>query len=137
MLIAINTVRSSQIGGGNVDLLLNSARFRTINKAIEAKYFQKFNFTRSRIAIRLENDQLTYHDVLASDVFADRLPIVGLRSFGLKPGAILKLNFLMSNGSSFPFIVVSRYSSWFSVSNLNQNGLSVGLWHNVQLPIGR
>ena len=61
-LIAIKAVRSSQIGGVDVDLLLNPARFRTINKAIEAKYFQKFDFARSRIAIRLKNDQLTYHD---------------------------------------------------------------------------
>ena len=85
-LIAIKAVRSSQIGGVDVDLLLNPARFRTINKAIEAKYFQKFDFARSRIAIRLKNDQLTYHDVLASDVFANGLPVVGLKAFGLKPG---------------------------------------------------
>ena len=55
-LIAIKAARSSQIGGVDVDLLLNPARFRTINKAIEAKYFQKFDFARSRIAIRLKND---------------------------------------------------------------------------------
>ena len=85
-LIAIKAVRSSQIGGVDVDLLLNPTRFRTINKAIEAKYFQKFDFARSRIAIRLKNDQLTYHDVLASDVFANGLPVVGLKAFGLKPG---------------------------------------------------
>ena len=90
-LIAIKAVRSSQIGGVDVDLLLNPARFRTINKAIEAKYFQKFDFARSRIAILLENDQLTYHDVLASNVFADGRPIVGLKAFGLKPGAHLKI----------------------------------------------
>jgi hypothetical protein len=90
-LIAIKAVRSSQIGGVDVDLLLNPARFRTINKAIEAKYFQKFDFARSRIAIRLKNDQLTYHDVLASDVFANGLPVVGLKAFGLKPGAHLKI----------------------------------------------
>ena len=90
-LIAIKAVRSSQIGGVDVDLLLNPARFRTINKAIETKYFQKFDFARSRIAILLENDQLTYHDVLASDVFADGRPIVGLKTFGLKPGAHLKI----------------------------------------------
>jgi len=90
-LIAIKAVRSSQIGGVDVDLLLNPARFRTINKAIEAKYFQKFNFARSRIAIRLKNDQLTYHDVLASDVFANGLPVVGLKAFGLKPGTHFKI----------------------------------------------
>ena len=90
-LIAIKAVRSSQIGGVDVDLLLNPARFRTINKAIEAKYFQKFDFARSRIAIRLKNDQLTYHDVLASDVFANGLPVVGLKAFGLKPGTHLKI----------------------------------------------
>ena len=90
-LIAIKAVRSSQIGGVDVDLLLNPARFRTINKAIEAKYFQKFDFARSRIAIRLKNDQLTYHDVLASDLFANGLPVVGLKAFGLKPGTHLKI----------------------------------------------
>jgi hypothetical protein len=90
-LIAINAVRSRQIGGVEVDLLLNQARFRTINKSIEAKYFQKFDFSRSRIAIRLENDQLTYHDVLVSDVFADGQPVVGLKALGLKPGTDLKI----------------------------------------------
>ena len=111
-LIAIKAVRSSQIGGVDVDLLLNPARFRTINKAIEAKYFQKFDFARSRIAIRLKNDQLTYHDVLASDVFANGLPVVGLKAFGLKPGThTLRLNFLTSSESSFRFIAMSRYSS--------------------------
>ena len=111
-LIAIKAVRSSQIGGVDVDLLLNPARFRTINKAIEAKYFQKFDFARSRIAIRLKNNQLTYHDVLASDVFANGLPVVGLKAFGLKPGTpTLRLNFLTSSESSFRFIAMSRYSS--------------------------
>ena len=90
-LIAITAARSSQIGGVDVDLLLNQARFRMINKAIEAKYFQKFDFARARIAILLENDQLTYHDVLASDVFADGLPVVGLKAFGLNPGADLEI----------------------------------------------
>ena len=90
-MIAIIATRSSQIGGVEVELLLNQARFRTINKAIEAKYFQKFDFSRSRIGVRLKNDQVTYHDVLASDVFADGLPVVGLKAFGLKPGAHLRV----------------------------------------------
>ena len=90
-LIVIKAACSSQIGGVDVDLLLNPARFRTINKAIEAKYFQKFDFARSRIAIRLKNNQLTYHDVLASDVFANGLPVVGLKAFGLKLGTHLKI----------------------------------------------
>ena len=90
-LIVITASRSKQIGGVDVDLLLNQARFRMINNAIEAKYFQKFDFSRSRISIRLDNDQVTYHDVLASDVFADGLPVVELQAFGLKPGANLKL----------------------------------------------
>jgi len=90
-LIAITAGRSSQVGGVDVDLMLNQERFRRINKAIEAKYFQKFDFSRSRIAIQLENDQLTYHDVLASNVFADGLPVVGMKAFGLKPGAHLDI----------------------------------------------
>jgi hypothetical protein len=105
-LIAINAARSSQIGGVEVDLLLNQARFRTINNAVEAKYFQKFDFARSRIAIRLENDQLTYHDILASDVFADGLPVVGLKAFGLKPGAHLKI--ILSDVQREFFSIYSR-----------------------------
>ena len=66
-LIAIKAVRSSQIGGVDVDLLLNPARFRTINKAIEAKYFQKFDFARSRIAIRLKPGK-THLKIELSDV---------------------------------------------------------------------
>ena len=105
-LIAINAARSSQIGGVEVGLLLNQARFRTINNAVEAKYFQKFDFARSRIAIRLENDQLTYHDILASDVFADGLPVVGLKAFGLKPGAHLKI--ILSDVQREFFSIYSR-----------------------------
>jgi len=90
-LISITAARSSRIGGVDVDLLLDPARFRAINKAIEAKYFQKFDFARSRIAIRLENDQLTYHDILVSDVFADGRPVTGLKALGLKPGAHLNI----------------------------------------------
>jgi hypothetical protein len=105
-LIAINAARSSQIGGVEVDLLLNQARFRTINKAIEAKYFQKFDFARSRIAIHLENDQVTYHDILASDVFADGLPVVGLKAFGLKPGSHLKI--ILSDVQREFFSIYSR-----------------------------
>jgi hypothetical protein len=85
-LITITASRSSQVGGVDVDLMLNQERFRRINKAIEAKYFQKFDFARSRISIQIENDQLTYHDVLASNVFADGLPVVDHKAFGLKPG---------------------------------------------------
>ncbi len=90
-MIAITASPSSQVGGVDVDMLLNQARFRRINKAIEAKYFQKFDFARSRIAIQLENDQLTYHDVLASDAFVDELPVVGIKAFGLKPRAHLEI----------------------------------------------
>ena len=90
-LVAITAGRSSQVGGVDVDLLLNQERFRRINKAIEAKYFQQFDFGRSRITIQLENDQLTYHDVLASNVFADGVPVVELKAFGLKPGAKLDI----------------------------------------------
>lgn len=90
-LIAITASRSTQVGGVDVDLFLNQERFRRINKAIEAKYFQKFDFGRSRISIQLKNDQLTYHDVLASNVFADGLPVVELKAFGLKPGAHLNI----------------------------------------------
>lgn len=90
-MIAITAVRSSQTGGVDVDLLLNQSRFRRINKAIEGKYFQKLDFSRSRIVVRINNDQLTYHDILASDVFADGLPVVGVKAFGLKPGADLKI----------------------------------------------
>lgn len=90
-LIALTAIRSNQMGAVDVDLLLNQARFRMINKAIESKYFQKFDFTRSRIVLQIENDQLIYQDVLVSDVFANGRPIVGLKAFGLKPGASLEI----------------------------------------------
>lgn len=90
-MIVIKASRSTQMGGVDVDMLLNQARFRRINKAIEAKYFQDFDFSDSRIAVRLENDQLTYHDVLASNVFANGLPVIDHQAFGLKPGANLKI----------------------------------------------
>ncbi len=88
-LIALNAGPSNKIGGIDVELLLNQARFRRINKAVESKYLQKFEL--SRISIELKNDQVTYQDVLASDVFVDSLPVVGLKAFGLSPGKSLIL----------------------------------------------
>jgi hypothetical protein len=44
----------------------------------------------SRIDIELKNNQVTYQDVLASDVFVDSLPVIGLKVFGLSRGG--KLN---------------------------------------------
>lgn len=88
-LIALNTGPSNKIGGVDVELLLNQARFRRINKEVESKYFQKFEL--SRIGIELKNDQVTYQNVLASDVFIDSLPVVGLKAFGLGPGKSLVL----------------------------------------------
>lgn len=88
-LIALNAVPSKKIGGIDVELLLNQARFRRINKAVESKYFQKFEL--SRIGIELKNDQVTYQDVLASDIFVDSIPVVGLKAFGLSPGKGLTL----------------------------------------------
>jgi len=88
-LIALNASPSSKIGGIDVELLLNQDRFRRINKAVESKYFQKFEL--SRIGIELKNDQVTYQDVLVSDVFVDSLPVVGVKAFGLSPGKSLML----------------------------------------------
>ncbi len=88
-LIALNAGPSNKIGGIDVELLLNQARFRRINKAVESKYLQKFEL--SRISIELKNDQVTYQDVLASDVFVNSLPVVGLKAFGLSPGKSLIL----------------------------------------------
>ncbi len=90
-MIAVTAVRSTEMGAVDVNMLLNQSRFSRINKAIEAKYFQDFDFSDSRIAVRLENDQLTYHDVLASNVFANGLPVIELKAFGLKPGSHLKV----------------------------------------------
>jgi len=50
---------------------------------VESKYFQKFEL--SRIGIELKNDQVTYQNVLASDVFLDSLPVVGVKVLGLSP----------------------------------------------------
>jgi hypothetical protein len=56
---------------------------------VESKYFQKFEL--SRIGIELKNDQVTYQNVLASDIFVDRLPVVGVNALGLSPGKSLTL----------------------------------------------
>ena len=88
-LIALQAHPSKKIGGVDVELLLNQARFRRINKAVEKKYFQKFEL--SRIAIELKNDQVNYQDVLVSDVFVNDLPVVELKAFGLSPGKNLLL----------------------------------------------
>lgn len=88
-LIVLQAYPSKKIGGVEVELLLNQARFRRINKSVEAKYFQKFEL--SRIGIELKNDQIAYQSVLASDVFVDDLPVVGLKAFGLSPGKSLIL----------------------------------------------
>ncbi len=88
-LIALQAYPSKKIGGVEVELLLNQARFRRINKAVEAKYFQKFEL--SRIGIELKNDQVNYQDVLVSDVFVNDLPVVELKAFGLGPGKSLQL----------------------------------------------
>jgi hypothetical protein len=88
-LIALNANPSNRIGGIDVELLLNQDRYRRINKAVESKYFQKFEL--SRIGIKLKNDQVSYQDVLASDVFVDSLPVAGSKAFGLSPGKSLTL----------------------------------------------
>jgi hypothetical protein len=88
-LIAINAGPSNTIGGIDVELLLNQDRFRSINKAVESKYFQKFEL--SRISIELKNDLVSYQNVLASDVFVDSLPVVGNKTIGLSPEKSLTL----------------------------------------------
>ncbi|MEK9630124.1 MAG: hypothetical protein VW455_14025 [Nitrospinota bacterium] len=88
-LIALQAYPSRKIGGVDVELLLNQARFRRINKAVEKKYFQKFEL--SRIAINLKNDQVSYQDVLVSDVFVNDQPVVELKAFGLSPGKGLQV----------------------------------------------
>jgi len=39
----------------------------------------------------LKNDQVTYQNVLASDVFVDRLHVVGVKAFRLSPAKSLNL----------------------------------------------
>jgi hypothetical protein len=58
----------------------------------ESKYFYKFQL--SGIGIGLKNDQVTYLDILTSDVFVYSLPMVGLKVFGLslEKSLILKLS---------------------------------------------
>jgi hypothetical protein len=58
---------------------------------VEFKYFQ--NFELSRIVIELINDQVTYQNVLASDVFVDRLHVVGVKAFRLSPAKSLNFEF--------------------------------------------
>lgn len=88
-LIALQAYPSKKIGGVDVELLLNQARFRRINKAVEKKFFQKFEL--SRIGVELKNDQVNYQDVLVSDVFVNDLPVVELKAFGLSPGKTLQV----------------------------------------------
>ncbi len=88
-MLALQAYPSKKIGGVEVELLLNQDRFRRINKAVEKKYFQKFEM--SRIAIELTNDQMNYQDVLVSDVFVNDIPVVELKAFGLSPGKNLML----------------------------------------------
>ena len=73
---------------------------------MESKYFQKFEL--SRIGIELKNDQVTYQDVLASDVFVDSLPVVGVEAFGLSPGKSLIIE--LSNVKEEYFSLYNRVS---------------------------
>ena len=95
----------------DVEFLLNQDRFRRINKAVESKYFQKFEL--SRIGIELKNNQVTYQDVLTSDVFVDSLPVVGLKVFGLSPGGNFILELSNVKEEFFRSIIVSPCSVWF------------------------
>ena len=54
---------------------------------MESKYFQ--NFELSRIGIELKNDQVTYQNVLASDIFVDSLHLVGVKVWELSLGKSL------------------------------------------------
>jgi hypothetical protein len=88
-LIALTPGPSNKIRGIDVELLLNQARFRRINKVVESKYFQKFELL--GIGLELKNYQVSYQDLLASDVFVDSLPVVGINAFGLSPEKSLTL----------------------------------------------
>ena len=90
-LIALNAGPSNKVSGIDVELIYNQARFRRINKEVESKYFQKFEL--SRIGIKLKNDQVTYQNVLSSDVFVDRLHVVGVKAFRLSPAKSLNFEF--------------------------------------------
>jgi hypothetical protein len=95
----------------DVEFILNQDRFRRINNAVESKYFQKFEL--SRIDIELKNNQVTYQDVLASDVFVDSLPVIGLKVFGLSRGGSLILELSDVVEDFFRSIIVSPCSVWF------------------------
>ena len=78
---------------------------------MESKYFQ--NFELSRIGIELKNDQVTYQNVLASDVFVDSLPVVGVKAFGLSPGKTLMLELSDVKEDFFNSITIYPCSVWF------------------------
>ena len=95
----------------DVEFILNQDRFRRINNAVESKYFQKFEL--SRIGIELKSNQVTYQDVLASDVFVDSLPVIRLKVFGLSRGESLILELSDVKEDFFRSIIVSPCSVWF------------------------
>ena len=78
---------------------------------MESKYFQKFEL--SRIGIKLKNDQVTYQNVLASDVFLDSLHVVGVKVWGLSPGKRLTPEFSDVKEDFFHSITVFPCSVWF------------------------
>ena len=78
---------------------------------MESKYFQKFEL--SRIGIKLKNDQVTYQNVLASDVFVDRLHVVGVKTFRLSPAKSLNLELSDVEEEFFHTITLFPCSVWF------------------------
>ena len=78
---------------------------------MESKYFQ--NFELSRIGIELKNDQVTYQNVLASDVFLDSLPVVGVKALGLSPEKSLTPELSDFKEDFFHSITVFPCSVWF------------------------
>ena len=103
---------------------------------MEFKYFQ--NFELSRIVIELINDQVTYQNEVASDVFVDSLPVVRVKAFGLSPGKSLTLElsdfkeiFSLYNRVSLFSLVLSILHLFFSIRFVAYGaGAHLSMWHD-------
>ena len=104
---------------------------------MESKYFQKFEL--SRIGIKLKNDQVTYQNVLSSDVFVDRLHVVGVKAFRLSPAKSLTPElsdvkedfFSLYNRVSLFSLVLSILHLFFSIRFVAYGaGAHLSMWHD-------
>ncbi|PIQ95457.1 MAG: hypothetical protein COV67_14830 [Nitrospinae bacterium CG11_big_fil_rev_8_21_14_0_20_56_8] len=76
---------SDQIGGIEVEMLLHQGLFKELSKTIESKYFQKLDFSGSRLNLTLKNDQRALQVVLIADAFVNGDPVTVQKSIPIDP----------------------------------------------------